>query len=351
MIQVFRIPTIPEFDREAAAKAEARQKELTKPLGSMGDLEGLSVRIAGMTANPLPKLDKKAVFVMAADHGVCAEKVSPYPQDVTPQMVLNFLNEGATINILTKQAGASVIITDIGVASDFEPGLKMQYKKVAYGTANMAKGPAMTAAQLDQALATGYDIATEAIRNGLQLAATGEMGIGNTTPSAAITALLTGRPVPDVTGRGTGVDDEGLKRKIAVIEKSISVNQPDVNDPFDILAKISGFEIAGMTGVTLAAAAHRVPLVMDGLISTVAAALAVKMAPGVRDYLIAGHRSVEVGHTILLNTMGLKPLVDLSLRVGEGTGAALAFMMIDASLNVLRDMKTFAEAQVSGKEA
>lgn len=347
----FKNPVIPAVDAAAAAVAAERQQNLTKPLGSMGDLETLSVRIAGMTVNPLPRLDRKAVFLMAADHGVCAEGVSPYPQSVTPQMVLNFLNHGAAINVLTQQAGAEVIITDIGVAHDFDPALPIRHHKIARGTANIAAGPAMSAAQLDQALTIGYEIAESAFRNGgVQLAATGEMGIGNTTPSAALTAVLTGLPVADVTGRGTGIDDQGLARKIAVIERAIAVNRLNRSDPFDMLMKLGGFEIAGMTGVTLAAAANRVPLVMDGLISTVAAALAAEINPGVRDYLIAGHQSVEIGHARLLEMLGQEPLLKLNLRVGEGTGAALAFALIDAALNILRDMATFAEANVSGKE-
>lgn len=340
---------IPAFDSNAAEAARSRQQILTKPLGSMGDLEDLSIRIAGMVGKPLPKLDRKAVFLMAADHGVCAEGVSPYPQSVTPQMVLNFLNHGAAINVLTQQVGAEVVITDIGVAEDFEPGLAIQYRKVAYGTANIAAGPAMTAAQLDQALSTGYEIAEEKFRSGVQLAATGEMGIGNTTPSAAITAVLTGCPAASVTGRGTGIDEKGWERKVRVIERAISVNKPNRNDPFDILMKLGGFEIAAMTGVTLAAAANRVPLVMDGLISTVASALAVEMNPDVRNYLIAGHQSVEIGHQHLLEKLGLKPLLRLNLRVGEGTGAALSFALIDAALAILRGMATFEEAGVSGK--
>ena len=346
----FKTLVIPPIDAAAAAAAAERQQRLTKPLGAMGDLETLSVRIAGMTADPLPRLERKAVFLMAADHGVCAEGVSPYPQSVTPQMVLNFLNQGAAINVLSSQTGAEVIVTDIGVAHDFEPDLAIHRRKIARGTANIAVEPAMSAAQLDQALAVGYEIAESAFENGVRLAATGEMGIGNTTPSAALTAVLTGLPAAEVTDRGTGIDDAGLARKIAVIERAIALNRPNRADPFDMLMKLGGFEIAGMTGVTLAAAANRVPLVMDGLISTVAAALAVEINPGVRDYLIAGHQSVEIGHARLLEKLGLEPLLRLRLRVGEGTGAALAFALIDAALNILRDMATFAEANVSGKK-
>ena len=345
----FKNVHIPAFNRKTADQAAARQQTLTKPLGSMGDLETLSIQIAGMTGDPLPDLKRKAVFLMAADHGVCAEGVSPYPQSVTPQMVMNFLNHGAAINVLTQQLGAEVWITDIGVAYDFDPSLPIAHRKVARGTMNIAVGPAMTAAQLDQALTVGYEIGGEAFRSGVQLAATGEMGIGNTTPSAAITAVLTGKPAAEVTGRGTGVDETGLARKIAVVERALAVNRPDRNDPFDILMKIGGFEIAGMTGVTLAAAANRVPLVMDGLISTVAAALAAEINPGVRDYLIAGHQSVEIGHAALLALLERQPLLNLKMRVGEGTGAALSFALIDAALNVLRDMATFESANVSGR--
>ena len=344
-----KFPVIPPVHAEKRQEAEIRQNLLTKPTGSMGQLEKLSVDIAGMTGVIAPELKKRAVFLMAADHGIAQEGVSPYPAEVTPQMVMNFLNHGAAINVLTKQTHSDVIIVDIGVNYDFPelPGLIS--KKVAKGTANMLKAPAMTKAQAEEALQTGMDVFNEAADKGLQLAATGEMGIGNTTSAAAITAVLCGKAPSEVTGRGTGLDDAGLRRKIAIIEKILDLHKPNPDDPMDILCKIGGFEIAGMAGVTIAAASRGIPLVMDGLISTAAAALAAAFVPGVRNYLIAGHRSPEIGHRYLLEKLGKYPLLQLDMRVGEGTGAALAFGLIDAANNILRDMATFESAGISNR--
>ncbi|MHC1772358.1 MAG: nicotinate-nucleotide--dimethylbenzimidazole phosphoribosyltransferase [Flexilinea sp.] len=342
-------PSIPPINNEMRAAARTRQNQLTKPLGSLGFLEDISVNIAGMTEKIAPELTKKSVILMAADHGIAKEGVSPYPQEVTPQMVMNFLNKGAAINVLTRQAKSDVLIVDIGVNYDFKNIPGILHHKVAWGTENMLNGPAMTMQQAESAIQVGMDVTNDAIDHGMQLAATGEMGIGNTTPSAAITAVLCNRPAAEVTGRGTGLDDAGLIRKIKMIEHSIEVNRPDPNDPMDILCKIGGLEIAGMAGVVIAAAARRVPIVLDGLISTVSAAIAVEFVPQTKDYLIAGHQSEEIGHRILLEKLGLRPLVQLNMRVGEGTGAALAFHLIDASLNLLRDMATFEQAGVSDK--
>ena len=342
-------PKIPEIDHSARELAAKRQDSLTKPTGAMGKLEALSIDIAGMTGKIAPELIKRSVFLMAADHGITKEGVSPYPADVTPQMVMNFLNQGAAINVLTRQSKSDVQIVDVGVNYDFPdlPGLVK--RKVAYGTANMLHEPAMTKAQAEEAIRVGMDILNEAADNGLELAATGEMGIGNTTASAAITALLCGMKPAEVTGRGTGLDDAGLKRKIAIIEQVLAARDPDPKDPMDILCKVGGLEIAGMTGVTIAAASRRIPLVMDGLISTAAAALADALVPGVKNYLIAGHRSPEAGHRYLLERLGKYPLLQLDMRVGEGTGAALAFNLIDAANNILRDMATFDSAGVSNR--
>lgn len=344
-------PTIPPIDTASAQQAEARQNNLTKPAKSLGRLEELSIQLAGMQASPLPDVRRKAVIIMAADHGVALEGVSAYPPEVTPQMVLNFLHGGAAINVLARQAGASVTIVDIGVASDFDPALPgLLHRKVAHGTRNMAKGPAMTRAEAEKALAEGMDVLALVAGAGLDLLATGDMGIGNTTPSAAIAAVLTGLPVRLLTGRGTGVDDAGLERKIRIIEQAIAVNQPDPHDALDVLCKVGGLEIAGLAGVMIAAAARRIPVVVDGFISTAAAMIAVGLVPEVRNYLFSGHKSVEIGHQAMLKHLGLVPLLDLDLRLGEGTGAALAFHLIEASTRILREMATFAEAGVSDKE-
>lgn len=340
------IPALCQAKREAASR---RQDILTKPRGSLGMLEGLSVDIAGMTGQIAPRLDNRSVFLFAADHGIAREGVSPYPAEVTAQMVENFLHRGAAINVLTRQAHSDVKIIDIGVNHDFADLPGILHRKVAYGSANMLHGPAMTREQAEQAIQVGMDVVNEAADYGLQLAATGEMGIGNTTPSAAITALLCGKEPRAVTGRGTGLDDEGLRRKIHLIEESIAFNHPDPRDPMDILCKVGGLEIAGMCGASIAAASRRIPLVMDGLISTASAALADALCPGVRNYLIAGHLSPEVGHHYLLELLGKRPLLQLDMRVGEGTGAALAFHLIDASLNLLRDMADFESAGISEK--
>ncbi|MBQ4514939.1 MAG: nicotinate-nucleotide--dimethylbenzimidazole phosphoribosyltransferase [Anaerolineaceae bacterium] len=341
------LPTIPNINEEIRIQAAERQIQLTKPTGSMGRLEELSIDIAGMTGVIAPELKKRSVFLMAADHGIAREGVSPYPTEVTPQMVMNFLNHGAAINVLTKQSRSDVVIVDIGVNYDFPdlPGLIR--RKVAKGTANMLHKEAMTIDQAEEAIQIGMDVLNQAADNGLQMAATGEMGIGNTTSAAAITAVLCGKQPAEVTGRGTGLDDVGLARKVAIIEQVLKNRKPDVNDPMDILCKIGGLEIAGMAGVTIAAASRRIPLVMDGLISTAAAALADTLVPGVRNYLIAGHRSPEIGHKYLLEKLGKYPLLQLDMRVGEGTGAALAFQLVDAANNILRDMATFESAGVS----
>ena len=342
-------PNIPPVHMEASAAARQRQNSLTKPLGSAGFLEDLSVQIAGMTGSAVPDCSRKAVIVMAADHGIAKEGVSPYPQEVTPQMVMNFLHGGAAINVLTRQANSAVVIVDIGVAHDFGPIPGIYHRKVARGTANMLNGPAMNRNEAESAIRVGMEIADETIDSGVQLLATGEMGIGNTTPSAAITAVLCGRTPAEVTGRGTGIDEAGLQKKIRIVERCIAANQPDPKDAMDVLCKIGGLEIAGMAGVVIAAAARRIPVVLDGLISTAAAAIAVELVPETKNYLIGGHQSEEIGHRILLEKLGLRPLIQLNLRIGEGTGAALAFHVIDASLNLLRDMATFEQAGVSDK--
>lgn len=344
------LPTIPTLDEAAMQAARDRQDQLTKPRGSLGRLEELSIQLAGMKADPLPSVERKAVIVMAADHGVTAEGVSAYAAEVTRQMVLNFLRGGAAINVLTRQAGARVTIVDIGVAAEFESAAGLVQRKVMCGTLNLAQGPAMTRAEAEQAIQVGMDILDDETARGLDLVATGDMGIGNTTASSAILAALTGLPVAQVVGRGTGVDDEGLQRKVKVIERALSVNKPDANDALDVLHKVGGLEIAGLAGVMIAAASRRIPVVVDGFISTAAAMIAAGLAPRVRDFLLGSHQSVEIGHQFMLKHLNLTPLLDLNMRLGEGTGAALAFHLIDASTRILREMATFGEAGVSDKE-
>jgi nicotinate-nucleotide--dimethylbenzimidazole phosphoribosyltransferase len=347
----FTLPTIPSLDLNAQAAALARQGTLTKPAGSLGRLEALSVQLAAAMGQARPSVARKAVIVMAGDHGVVAEGVSAFPAEVTPQMVLNFVHGGAAIKVLARLANARVVVVDVGVAADLPtvPGLVL--RKVARGTQNMARGPAMTRAQAEAAIMVGIDVVQAEIDKGLDLVATGDMGIGNTTPSAAIVAVLTGRPVAQVTGRGTGVDDAGLARKVTIIERALAVNKPDPNDAMDVLSKVGGLEIAGLAGVILGAAAHRVPVVIDGFISGAAALIAAGLKPEAKPYMIAAHQSVEIGHRAALELLGLRPVFDLDLRLGEGTGAALAFHVIEASARILNEMATFADAGVSGKDA
>lgn len=342
--------SIPALDQPSMAAARARQDSLTKPAGSLGRLEALSVQLAGIMGRPRPRVERKAVIVMAADHGVAQRGVSAYPPEVTPQMVMNFLAGGAAINVLCRQAAARVTVVDVGVGADLPdlPGLVR--RKIAYGTANMMEGPAMTADQAAAAIQVGLDVVAAECEVGLDLVATGDMGIGNTTASAAIIAVLSGLPVEQVTGRGTGVDDDGLKRKVAAIEQALAVNRPDPADAFDVLQKVGGLEIAGLAGVIIGAAMHRVPVVIDGFISGAAAVIAAGMVPEVKPYLIASHLSVEKGHAAMLALLGLEPLLDLDLQLGEGTGAALAFHIVDAAARILDEMATFAEAGVSEKE-
>jgi nicotinate-nucleotide--dimethylbenzimidazole phosphoribosyltransferase len=344
------IAQIGPLDEAAMAGARARQNSLTKPQGSMGRLESLSIQLAGITGDPRPQIPNKVIVTMAGDHGVVAEGVSAYPQEVTPQMVANFLHGGAAINVLTRQVGARVVIVDMGVAAYLDPHPDLVVKKVAAGTSNIAQGPAMSHEQAIQALLDGADVVEAEITQGLDILGTGDMGIGNTTPSAAIAAAITGRSPAEAVGRGTGVDDAGLARKIAAVQRALMVNRPNPADTLDVLTKVGGFEIGGLAGAMLAAAAHRRPVVVDGFISTAAAMIAVGLAPQARSYLIPAHRSQERGHRIMLAWLGLEPLLDLDLRLGEGTGAAFGIFLAEAACKILDEMATFGEAGVSGKE-
>ena len=352
------IDRIAPLDVVAQAEAQARQDMLTKPRGSLGRLEALSVQLAGICRQPLPWIQHKVIVTMAGDHGVVAEGVSAYPQErseehtseLQSQMVYNFLRGGAAINVLARHVGARVVVVDMGVAADLEhhPGLIV--KKVAPGTGNIARGPAMSRDQAVQALLAGVEVVEGEIARGLDIVGTGDMGIANTTPSAAIAVAMTGRPAADIVGRGTGVDDAGLARKIAAVERAVAVNRPDSQDALDVLTKVGGYEIAGIAGVTLGAAAHRRPVVIDGFISTAAAMIAVGLAPQVRPYLIAAHCSQEKGHRLMLEWLGVEPLLDLDMRLGEGTGAALGISLAEAACKVLAEMATFDEAGVTDKE-
>jgi len=345
------IKQIQQLDETAMQLARARQDTLTKPRGSLGRLEELSIQLAGMTANPFPSVERKTVIVMAADHGVALEGVSAYPVEVTPQMVLNFLRGGAAINVLARQADARVVVVDMGIAVEVDdPSGRLLRRRVGVGTANLAQGPAMTREQAMESIQSGIEIGEAEIARGADILATGDMGIGNTTASAAITCALMNQSPENIAGRGTGVNDDGLKRKIAVIARALDVNKPKANDALDVLAKVGGFEIGGLAGVMLAAAANRKPVVVDGFISTASAMIAASLAPAARDYMIAAHVSQERGHKLMLEWLGLNPLLDLNLRLGEGTGAALAFHLIEASARILREMATFDEAGVSDKE-
>ena len=344
------VQSIAPRDAAAMDAARARQDTLTKPPGSLGRLEDLSVMLAGIFGYPTPQIRRKAVILAAGDHGVVAEGVSAYPQEVTPQMVANFLNGGAAINVLVRHAGAEIVILDAGVAADLAPHPLLRSVKVAYGTANMAAGPAMTREQALRCLGIGIAAAQEQIAAGADLIACGDMGIGNTTAASAITAAITGSDPAIVTGRGTGLDDPGLARKIAVIQHALSVNNPDSNDGLDVLTKVGGLEIGALAGAMLGTAAARRPVVVDGFISGAAALIAWRIAPAARDYFIAAHQSAEPGHRIGLDAMELTPLLDLGMRLGEGTGAALAMPLIDAAARCLSEMATFAEAGVSDRD-
>jgi nicotinate-nucleotide--dimethylbenzimidazole phosphoribosyltransferase len=343
------ITNIKPLDKVSMAKAKERQNVLTKPTGSLGRLEQLSILIAGIQGRPIPQIKKKAVIVMAADHGVAARGTSAYPQDVTAQMVLNFLRGGAGINVISRQVGARVIIVDMGVTVQPEADKRLVSRRIAAGTQDMSRGHAMTLAQVKQALETGIEIVTAEIKKGLDIVATGDMGIGNTTASSAICAIMTGKTVAEVTGRGTGLNDIQLQQKIKIINEAITRNKPESSKPLEVLAKVGGFEIGGLAGVILGAAAHRIPIVIDGFISGAAALIAAGLCPQSKDYMIAGHCSVEPGHKLLLQYLGLKPLLDLEMRLGEGTGAALAMSLAETSVRILNEMATFAEAGVSDK--
>lgn len=346
-----KFPSISPLNESAMQAARDRQNMLTKPQGSLGRLEELSIQLAGITVKEIPSVNEKVIITMAGDHGVVVEGVSAYPQEVTPQMVLNFLAGGAAINVLARHIGARVVVVDMGVANEISTtDGRLIRRSVGLGTMNLANGPAMTRAQAEESIQSGIEIALAEITKGANIIGTGDMGIGNTTPSAAIACAFLHQHPRDVAGRGTGVDDAGLIRKIFVIERALNINKPNADDGLDVLTKVGGFEIGGLAGLMLGAASMHVPIMVDGFISTAAAMIAVSLAPQCREYLIFAHRSKEYGHGLMLNWLGVKPLLDLDMRLGEGTGAALGISMAEAACKILSEMATFGEAGVSEKK-
>ncbi|MFH0771676.1 MAG: nicotinate-nucleotide--dimethylbenzimidazole phosphoribosyltransferase [Candidatus Omnitrophota bacterium] len=353
---------IEPIDAGYYAKAWARLDNLTKPKGSLGRLEEIAARVVAISGCLKPSIKRKVIFTMAADHGVCEEGISAYPQEVTPQMVYNFLRGGAAINVLARHTGAEVIVVDMGVKEKisarggFSSGEKSQIndiknfkdKKVGFGTKNFTKEPAMTREEALKSIEKGIEVFEE-VNSGekIDIVGVGDMGIGNTTASSAIVAAITGQKVELVTGRGTGVDDVSYSRKIEVIKKGLSLHKPNAADPVDVLSKVGGFEIGGIAGVILAAASKKTAVVVDGFIASCGALLAFEMCPQVKDYLIFAHQSVEAGQLAILNRINLKPLLNLDMRLGEGTGAALGIGLAEAAVKILNEMATFSEAGVS----
>ena len=345
------LTSITSIETEWKAKARSRLDDLAIPRGSLGRLLGLAEQLAAIKRSLAPSVTRKTIVTMAGDHGVTAEGVSAFPSEVTPQMVRNFVAGGAAINILAGVAGADVKVVDMGVAgdlSDLAANKGFISRRIAPGTCNMAAGPAMTRGQAIRALEAGMGIAADLAAEGVELLGTGDMGIGNTTPSTALLAVFTGLALTEITGRGTGLDDQSLSNKVKVIERAITVNRPDADDPVDVLAKVGGFEIGGIAGLILGAAGHRIPVVIDGLISSAGALIAARLCPAATGYMIAAHRSMEPGHRRMLEAMGLEPVLDLNLRLGEGTGAALAMPVVEAASRIIRRMLTFSDAGVSG---
>jgi nicotinate-nucleotide--dimethylbenzimidazole phosphoribosyltransferase len=336
-------------DAAAAAEARTRHDRLTKPPGSLGRLEDLGVQLSAIAGRcPPPVADRATVAVFASDHGVLDEGISPWPQEVTAQMVANFSAGGAAITVLARHLGVDVVVVDVGVAAELGelPGLRRS--KIRAGTANLAKGPAMTEDEAQQALDVGAGLAAELVDGGARCLLTGDMGIGNTTPSAALIAALCGREAAEVTGRGTGIDDERMARKLEIVEAAVArAGEDPGSGPLGILASIGGLEIAALAGFVVGGASRRVPVLLDGVIACAAAVVACSMVPEAVGYLVAGHRSTEPGATVALEHLGLVPLLDLGLRLGEGTGACLALPIVQAAARVLGEMATFDAAGVS----
>lgn len=344
------IGAIPKPDPSAEVAAWARLDSLTKPPRSLGVLEELAARLATLQGTERPAIPRKAIVLMAGDHGVTAEGISPYPSEVTAQMVANFVHGGAAINQLAKHAGALLVLVDVGVASPLPVRDGVIPARVADGTANMAKGPAMSRAQALAAVSVGIETVRGLVADGVDLIGTGEMGIGNTTAAAAVVSALTGADPADVVGPGTGLDDEGVRHKTEVVRRALEVNAPDSADALDVLAKVGGLEIAGLAGVVIGAASLGVPVVSDGYISGAATLAALRLAPAAAPWVFASHRSAEPGHRVVLDALGLRAVLELDMRLGEGTGAALAMELLDAACAMMSGMATFAEAGVADRE-
>jgi nicotinate-nucleotide--dimethylbenzimidazole phosphoribosyltransferase len=338
---------IKPVNEELLQQAQARLDNKTKPLGSLGRLEEFGRRVLAISGTFKANSFKKVIFTFAGDHGITEEGISAFPKEVTPQMVLNFLAGGAGVNVLARHAGAEVRVVDVGVDFDFEEAPGMIHKKVARGTRNFAKGPAMTRNEMLAAMQVGIELADQCKVEGIALVGTGEMGIGNTTPSSAMIAAISGLTVRELTHRGTGISDAALEHKINTIEQGLSLNRPDPKDPLDVLTKVGGLEIAAIAGLVVGCAANSIPVVIDGFISTAGALIASELHPNVRDYIFAAHQSVEIGHRFMLERIDARPILDLDLRLGEGTGAALAMMLIEAGVKILQEMATFEQAGVS----
>ena len=342
------LEAIGELDRTAMEAAMQRQKCLTKPPGSLGVLEELAVQVAGITGHTGSAIERKLIITIAGDHGVVAEGVSAYPPEVTWQMLSNFVAGGAAINVLARHAKARVLVVDMGVAApvNLEGVLNC---RIRAGTGNIAHGPAMSREEAIACLETGIAIVNQEVEKGVQLIGTGDMGIGNTTPSSAILAAFSGLPAERFVGRGTGIDDAAWERKVRAINRALEVNRPDPRDALEVLAKVGGLEIGGLAGCILGAAACRVPVIIDGFISGAAALIAARLQPRVRKFMIASHLSVEPGHRFMLDLLNLKPMLKMNLRLGEGTGAALAMTMLDAAQKIMKEMATFESAGVSNR--
>lgn len=343
------ISRVGELNEQVMAAARERQNSLTKPPGSLGVLEEVAIKVAGIMQLAVPEINGKAVLVMAGDHGVAAEGVSAWPSDVTAQMLQNIVAGGAAINVLARQAKAKVIVVDVGVKGNFSLA-GVENCKVRPGTANICQGPAMTMSQATKAIEAGFRQAQKAVDEGADLLATGDMGIGNTTPSSAILAALSNMPVAKIIGRGTGIDHFGLQRKISAVQKALNINKPDPRDALDVLAKVGGLEIAAIAGVILGGAAKRVPVLIDGFISGAAALIAAGLAPKTKNFMFASHLSDEPGHLYMLGILGLEPILKMKMRLGEGTGAVLAMPIVEAACKIHSEMATFQQAGVQNKD-
>jgi nicotinate-nucleotide--dimethylbenzimidazole phosphoribosyltransferase len=339
------LDSIKPLDQAAMENALTRLNSLTKPLGSLGRLENIIVQVAGICGDMRPKIDKKAVVIMCADNGVYEEGVSSCPQSVTASVTRNFTKGITGINIFTKQAGADIVIVDVGVDADIEEEGILN-RKIRKSTWNIAKGPAATREEIEKAITVGIEVVGDLKKKGYNLLGTGEMGICNTTTSSAVSAVLTGKPVDVMVGRGSGLTDDGLRNKIQVIKRAIEINKPDRSDAIDVLAKVGGFDIAGLTGVFIGAAVYRVPILIDGFISATAALAAIRIKPEVKDFVFPSHGSAEPGSKIVLEDIGFSPYLNLEMRLGEGTGAALAFMIFDAAFAAFNNMGTFDDAGI-----